>query len=140
MPPGDTLTRLGLRGDGIPEDHPDRDLLRMVRQAAEMDLQREDAWVNMNARPARRHGTRAEAREVALRIAQECEVLESKIIHTRATTPEGARAKCRMVLRHSSFDDEESSQHPKGGTIMCLPLSALRDALAMLGGDLAGEG
>ena len=129
--PGDALARLGLRGDGIPEDHPDRDLLLMIRRAADLDCDREDAFANWNARPARRRGTKKEAHAVFSRIWEECEALEKKIVQTRATTVDGARAKLAMVLQHSNFDDDED--RPKGGTMMCLPLSAMRDALAMLG-------
>ncbi len=132
--PDDALARLGLRGDGIPEGHPDRDLLRLVRVATDLDCQREDAWANWNVRPARRRGTRKEAGEVFRRIADEYSALENKLISTRATTIDGARAKLRFVLRHSDYDQDPADPHPKGGTMMCLPLSAMRDALAMLGG------
>ena len=128
--PTDALARLGLRGDGIPEDHPDRDLLLMVRRAADLDCDREDAYANWNARPARRRGTKKEAGEVFRQTADECDALEKKIVKTRATTVDGARAKLAMVLQHSNFDQDEDS--PKGGTMMGLPLSAMRDALAML--------
>ena len=128
--PDDTLARLGLRGDGIHDSHPDAALLRMIRMAADLDCQREDAWMNANARPARRRGTKKEALEVGRRMHAECEALEKKIVQTRATTVEGARAKLRMVLRHSNYDSDDDT--PRGGTMMCLPLSAMQDVLALL--------
>ena len=128
--PDDTLARLGLRGDGIQDNHPDAALLRMIRMAADLDCQREDAFRNWDERPARRRGTKKEAGEIARRFYAECEALEKKIVQTRATTVEGARAKLRMVLRHSNYDSDEDT--PRGGTIMCLPLSAMQDALALL--------
>ena len=129
----DALARLGLRGDGIPESHPDAALLRLIRMAADLDCQREDAYKNWNERPARRRGTKKEAGEVFMQIANRCRETEAKLIHTRATTVDGARAKLAMVLRHSSFDTEDDDPHPRGGTCTLLPLSAIRDALAMLG-------
>ena len=136
--PDDALARLGLRGDGIPEDHPDRDLLRMIRVAADLDCQREDAYANWNARPARRRGTRKEAQEVFMQVSAKYSAIENKLITVRATTIDGTRAKLQFVLRHSHYDQDDAEPHPKGGTMMCLPLSAMRDALAMLGGGETG--
>ena len=127
----DILASFGLRSDGIPADHPDADLLRAIRIAADLDCQREDAWKNWNARPARRRGTKKEAQEVFQQIAARCTKYEETVVTTRARTPDGARAKLRYVTRHSEFDDDEAQ--PRIGTAMRLPMSAIRDALAMLG-------
>ena len=134
---GDVLTRLGLRAaaEGIPDDYPDAVLLRLVKAAIISRDTRSDAFANWNARPSRRNGTAAEAKALFLQAAGEHERIEAKILNLRAKSPQGAAAKLQYVLKCEEFERDLDGDI-KGGTCMCMPLSAMRDALAMLGDSL----
>ena len=129
---GDILGAFGLRSDGIPADHLDAGLLRAIRLAADLEQQRDDAYANWNARPSRRRGTKKEAGQVFFEIHETYKAAEDEVIRTRAVTVDGARAKLRYVLSSSEYETD-AEERPRGGTMTCLPRSAMRDALAMLG-------
>lgn len=129
---GDFLARLGLRAaaEGIPDDHPDAFLLRTLRAATESKKTRAAAFDNWNARPSKRTGTKAEAAAAFHRAADDYAQLEDLLIRTRARTPDGAIAKLQFILGDEEFDSGE--QEERCGSTMSLPLSAMRDALAMM--------
>jgi hypothetical protein len=56
--------------------------------------------------------------------------MEDVVVRMRAKTPEGALAKLQYILKGDDFDEDEGEV--KCGTMMSMPLSAMRDALAML--------
>jgi hypothetical protein len=130
--PLDLLSRTGLRAaaEGIASDHPDRDLLCDLAALNQADRHRSDSYANWNAPPRFRIGTKAEAGAAFMQAAEQHRTIESRVIRTAAHTPEGAAGKLRFVL--DTLGDGQS------GTMMDLPISAIRDALAIGFGDRRG--
>ena len=118
----DALERLGLR-PAAPDNSPDRDLLADMAALADMDRDLAAAFANMNGRGVRRVGTAAAAQQAFLDLARTSTALQNRIILTAAQTPAGALQK--MLYTMEKWDDGHS------GSWLDLPLSALRDALAL---------
>jgi hypothetical protein len=121
----DLLTRLGLRGlaDVTGADNPDARLLAALDELADAERDTEAAMANWQGHPARRVGSVAEAHRAFVIAAEAMMAVKARVITTPAQTLPGALAKMRFTLE--KWDDGRS------GSFMDLPLSAIRDALAV---------
>jgi hypothetical protein len=98
----------------------------------EAERTRYAAWKNRNAPPRYRTGSLADAKEECALAIKTHAILEKRVIETRAFTAEGALAKLKRAL--DEFDSGEG-----GGTIMASPISAIRDAVAVIGLAAGGD-
>ena len=122
----DLLARTGLRGagDGIPASNPDAALLADLATLVDLKGDRDAAYKNWNAPPAKRSGTRPDAKAAYMRAAGAHETLEQRVIDTPAQTEAGAVAKLRFALKEFG--------PPRPGTMPAFPISAMLDALVVV--------
>jgi hypothetical protein len=82
---GDLLDRTGLRNaaEGISISNPDAALLADLAAVVDLKGDRDAAYKNWNAPPAKRCGTRADAKATYLRAAAAHEAIELRVISKR---------------------------------------------------------